>query len=440
MRGPARKATRELTEAHNRHLVLRTIYDEGQISRAGIARATELTRTTVSDMVDWLMRQGLVEEAGYGPSAGGKPPILLKVVDDSRHLIGIDLAQDEFCGAVANLRGEIRHQVSLPLDGRDGEAALGLVYDLVHRLVTATESPLLGIGIGTPGLMDPLGGVVRQAVNLDWQDLPLGRRLQERFGLPVHVANDCQVAALAEHTFGEGRGLDNLAVIKIEHGIGAGIVLNGQLFHGDTFGAGELGHVTVVENGQPCRCGNFGCLETVSSAWAIVQQAQIIAQNDPHSPLHRFASSPEKITLREVWQAAEAGDQAVRETVVKAGRCLGIALANLVAVLSLRRILFAGSVTCFGTLLLDVMRQEMLRRSLAPVARETQLGLSSMGPDMVILGASALVLTGELGLFAPLVNQFQHPTLAPYEGEAPHGRETVLGRNEGGAGVRVWRI
>jgi N-acetylglucosamine repressor len=107
----------------------------------------------------------------------------------------------------------------------------------------------------------------------------------------------------------------------------------------------------------------------------------------------------------------------VRETVVKAGRCLGIALANLVAVLSLRRILIAGSVTCFGPLLLDVMQQEMIRRSLAPVARETQLGLSSMGPDMVILGASALVLTRELGLFAPLVNQFQYPIVASRENE-----------------------
>jgi glucokinase-like ROK family protein len=427
MRGPARKATRELTEAYNRHLVLRTIYDEDQISRAEIARATELTRTTVSDMVDWLMRQGLVEEVGYGPSAGGKPPILLKVVDDSRHLIGMDLARDEFCGAVVNLRGEIRHQVSLPLNGRDGEAALALVHELVQRLVAGTTSPLLGIGIGTPGLIDPIGGIVRQAVNLDWQDLPLRSRLQERFGLPVHVANDCQVAALAEHTFGEGQGLDNLAVIKIEHGIGAGIVLNGQLFHGDTFGAGELGHVTVVENGQPCRCGNFGCLETVSGAWAIVQQAQMIARNDPRSALHQLASSPEEITMREVCQAVEAGDQAVREIVVKAGRCLGIALANLVAILSLRRILIAGSVTCLGPLLLDVMQQEMIRRSLTPMAREARVGISSMGPDMVILGASALVLTRELGLFAPLVNQFQYPREEPLSGDAPRGDKEGAG-------------
>ncbi len=404
MKRLVQKATRKQTKAHNRRLVLRTIYDQGQISRADIARATGLTRTTVSDAVARLIKQGLVEEVGYGPSAGGKPPILLSVVDDSRHLIGIDLASGEFCGAVVNLRGEIRHQISLPLSGRDGQASLQVVYDLVDQLVAATESPLLGIGIGTPGLMDPIRGIVRRAVNLDWQDLPLRKLLQERYGLPVHVANDCQVAALAEYIFGENQDLGSLVVIKIEHGIGAGIVLNGQLFHGDTFGAGEIGHVAVVENGQPCRCGNFGCLETVASARAIVQQAQIIAQNDPRSLLHQFASSPMEITIHEVCQAFQAGDEAVRQLALKAGRCLGIAAASLVGVLSIQRILIAGSVTCFDQPLLDVVRREMVSRSLTVVAGETDLGLSSMGPDIVILGASALVLTRELGLFAPLAS------------------------------------
>jgi len=230
----------------------------------------------------------------------------------------------------------------------------------------------------------------------------LRKLLQERYGLPVHVANDCQVAALAEYIFGENQDLGNLVVIKVEHGIGAGIVLNGQLFHGDTFGAGEIGHVAVVEDGQPCRCGNSGCLETVASARAIVQQAQIIAQNDPRSLLHQFASSPKEISMHEVCQAFQAGDEAVRHLALKAARFLGIAAASLVGVLSIQRILIAGSVTCFGQPLLDVVRREMVSRSLTVVAGETDLGLSSMGPDIVILGASALVLTRELGLFAPL--------------------------------------
>jgi len=399
----ARKATRQQTRRHNSRLVLKTIYDQGEISRADVARATRLTRPTVSDVVTELMEKGLVEEVGHGPSAGGKPPILLSVTDDSRHVIGIDLAAGEFRGGVVNLRGDVKHQVNVPLRGRDGDAALTLVYELVDELIAATDSHLLGIGIGTPGLMDAMNGVVRWAVNLNWQNLPLRSLLQERYGLPVYVANDSQVAALAEYTFGENRGGRNLIVIKIGHGIGAGIVLNGRLFYGDTFAAGEIGHVTVVENGQQCRCGNFGCLETVASVGAIIQRAQAIAQNDPHSLLHQFAASPEEITVDVVCQAFEAGDEAVRQVILEAGRYLGIAVANLIGVLSTRRILIAGNISCFGEAWLETIRQEMVQRALAVVARKTEVGISSIGPNIVFLGASALVLTYELGLFAPLV-------------------------------------
>jgi N-acetylglucosamine repressor len=400
MKRIARKATREQTRVHNSRLVLRTIYERGEVSRADVARETRLTRTTVSDVVTDLMDEGLVEEVGFGPSVGGKPPILLSVVADSRHLIGIDLASEEFRGAVVNLRGQIRHRFDVPLRDRDGEAALALVYEMVETLIAATGSPLLGIGIGSPGLMDASNGIVRRSVNLDWYDLPLRDLLQERCGLPVYVANDSQVAALGEYTFGDGPGVENLVLVKAGHGVGAGIVLNGQLFHGETFGAGEIGHVTVVENGEQCRCGNVGCLETVASARSIVGQARRLAAGDPGSLLHHFASCPEEITIETVCRAMEAGDEQVQQLVCRAGRYLGIAAANVVGLLSARRIVIAGSVACLGQVLLDAIRQEMTKRSLAMLADETQIALSSMDSDIVILGASALVLSHELGLFS----------------------------------------
>ena len=323
MKRLAQKATPQQIKAYNTRLVLKTIFDRDRISRADVARATGLTRPTVSSAVASLRRRGLVEEVGQGPSAGGKPPILVSVVDDSRHAIGIDLASGEFRGAVVNLRGEIRHRVALPLDGRDGDAALALVYELIDRLIAATNSSLLGIGIGTPGLMDPMKGIVRQAVNLDWQDLPLRSLLKKRYGLPLYVANDSQVAALAEFTFGAHKASDNLVLIKVEHGIGAGIVLNGRLFHGDTFGAGEIGHVVVDDDGLPCRCGNTGCLETVASNQAIVRRAQAVARDDPHSILHQWAARPEEIGIAEVCRAVEAGDEAMRQEIAVVGRLPG---------------------------------------------------------------------------------------------------------------------
>lgn len=402
MNQSAQKVTPRRARAHNSQLVLKTIYHSGEISRAEIARVTRLTRPTVSDVVAGLMDEGLVAEVGRAPSTGGKRALLLSVVDDSRHLIGLDLSREDFRGAVINLRGEVKQRVDLPLDGRDGDAALALAYSLVAALVKAAESPLLGLGIGAPGLIDSTNGVMHQAVNLNWRDIPLCGLLQERYGLPVYAANDCQVAALAEYTFGvgdSGVGAQNLVVINVGWGVGAGIVLNGQLLHGNPFGAGEIGHVTVVEGGDRCRCGNQGCLETVVSDRAVLRQARAIAQNDSDSLLHRFAASPQAVTFDVVLDAFEAGDAAVRDLVAGVGRSLGIAAANLVGVLGSCRILISGQVAGFGQFLLDAIQEEIPQRALPLLAEETEVGFVSLGADIVLLGASALLLSHELGLF-----------------------------------------
>lgn len=392
------KATRQQTKDHNSKLVLKIIYDQGQVSRADVARITGLTRTTISSLVAEMIEDGLVEEVGYEPSKGGKPGTLLSVVDDSYHLIGIDLANSEFRGGVLNLRGQVIHRLHLPVNERDGEAALELAFRLVDELVAAAHRPLLGIGIGTPGLMDPPHGLVRRAVNLGWYDLPLRDLLTRRCNLPVYIANDSQVAALAEYTFGRNSPTPHLVVVKVGRGIGAGVVINGQLFWGDGFSAGEIGHVRVVEQGELCRCGHFGCLETVASSRAIIRQAQVIAQSDPASILYQFARTPEAINTETVLQAAGAGDEAVRACIAKVGCYLGLAVANLVGALNIQHVVIAGSIARFGEILLEPIRQEMRRRSMEMLAADTWVESSHLGQDIVIQGAAALLLTNELGI------------------------------------------
>ncbi len=148
------KATHQQTRVHNERLVVRTLYDLGPISRAEVARLTGLTRTTVSDVVATLLDDGVVREIGRGPSSGGKAPILLQVDDDARLVVGLDLGEEHFAGSLVNLRGEIRRTVELAVDGRDGDAALALVFDLLDQLLDGSAAPVLGIGIGTPGLVD----------------------------------------------------------------------------------------------------------------------------------------------------------------------------------------------------------------------------------------------------------------------------------------------
>jgi predicted NBD/HSP70 family sugar kinase len=391
------KATHQQTRVYNQQLVLRTIYDHAPVSRADLARLTGLTRTSVSDLVGDLLGTGLAEEIGRGPSSGGKAPILLHVVEDARQLIGIDLGDTVFAGALVNLRGEVRHALELPLDGADGDDALRLVNRLVEQLVAAADRPLLGIGIGTPGIVDTPHGTVRWAVNLDWQDLPIGPLIAKRFGLPTHVANDSQAAALAEYLFGGHKRGANMVVVKVGRGIGAGIILDGRLYQGDGFGAGEIGHTTVVDDGAACRCGSFGCLETVASGRAIVEHVRHLAPRRTDTDLRRPAGArpPE---LEDIVDAFQAGDPLAREVVLEAGSRLGASLAPVVGALNVERVVLVGAVAAFGEPWAEAVRAEIQRRAFALLARSTSIELGHLRANVVVLGASALLMTRELGL------------------------------------------
>ena len=392
------KATQQQTKQHNKRLILRKIYNDQAISRAEIARATRLTRTTVSNIVTELLEGGMVAEIGHGSSRGGKRPILLGMVEDSRSLIGLDLGNSEFRGGIFDLRGRMLHNISLPVKGYRNEDAVNLVYDLIDQLVAVSSSPVAGIGIGTPGVTDAQRGVVYEAVNLGWHDLPLKTLLQNRFDFPIHVANDSQVAALAEYIFGQNQKMPNLVVVKVGQGISAGVVLNGRLYMGERSGQGEIGHVVVAENGELCRCGLAGCLETVSSTRAVIQQAQAAAAANPNSILHQFTDSIEKINTDIVYQAFQAGDADIRQIIASAGCYLGISIAHLVALLNIEHIVIGGRLARFGDFLLEAIQRELNRRLLSKIAEETEVSLSSLGQDIVIQGGVALLLSRELEL------------------------------------------
>ena len=378
------KATHQQTRVHNERLVVRTVYDLGPISRADVARQTGLTRTTVSDVVTGLLDDGVVKEIGRGPSSGGKAPILLEVDQDSRLVVGLDLGEEHFAGSVVNLRGEIRRTVELPVAGRDGDDAVELVFALLERLLAGTTAPLLGIGIGTPGLVDSRTGTIRRAVNLDWRDLPLGTIVADRYGVPVNVANDSQAAALAEYTYaGEGR-VPNLIAIRVGRGVGAGLILRGALFQGDGSGAGEIGHTVVDDQGAVCRCGRRGCLETVAGMRAIEARAAAATGGDADLGAVRAAT-----VEGEPWALAIADD---------AGAALGRAIAALIGALDIQRIVLLGPVTALGEPWLAAVRREARSRALAPLADEVDISVGRQPSNVVIRGASALLVARELGL------------------------------------------
>lgn len=375
-----KKATHQLTKQHNRDLVLRTIFSRDSISRAEAARVTRLTRTTVSDVVNGLLAEGLVEEVGRGESLGGKSPILLSIVADSRYLIGLNLAQDRFIGAVVNLRGEIKEIVEAPVHDDNREKALQLVYQILDQLTRKKLKPIVGIGVGTPGLVNTLEGLVVNAVNLEWQDLPLGQLLEKKYKLPALVLNDSQAAAIGEFVYGGDHAPDeNLIVVNVIHGIGAGILINGRLFQGDGGGAGEIGHVVVQENGEPCRCGQHGCLETIASARAVVQQMKMGS-------------------LEEVLLAFRDGNPKAKTVVEKAGFYLGMSLSNLIGTLNIQKIVLTGDMTRFGDAWLNAVRSTMQTGAFSRMTEGTKLEVGKLDYRACILGASAFLLLDDYSL------------------------------------------
>jgi len=375
------KATRQQTKVQNRNLVLRTISERDTTSRAEIARITRLTRTTVSDIVNDLLDEGLVQEIGTGSSIGGKSPILINLVEDARYILAMDLAYNQFSGAIVNLNGKIRKMVSLPMSDSGNEVALEAAYSIIDQLLQYSYHPLIGISVGAAGLINSHDGIVRHSVNLDWVNLPLGKLLEERYGLPVYLLNDCQALAIGEYRFGKLPATErNMVVVRVGQGIGAGIIINGQIFHGDGGSAGEIGHIQVVhENGYPCRCGNTGCLETIASTRAVLRQ------------MTELNHQAKDLSLEDAKKAFNAGDDEVQKIVLKAGESLGSVIASLVSTLNIHDIVITGDMINFGSPWLRAIHETFRTGTLIQLTQETNVRFGSLTDNGVILGASALM-------------------------------------------------
>ncbi|MBI2246043.1 MAG: ROK family transcriptional regulator, partial [Nocardioides sp.] len=222
---PRGKLLQEDARRHHRSLLLQQLFREGPASRADLARTTRLTRVTVSDLVGELVGEGLVEELGAPAEARvGKPPTLVGLAPDASHIIGLDLsADDRMTGAVVNLLGQVQARHEIEIGDAQGEAAVRLVHRLAAELIAMTDRPVLGVGVGSPGVVDAAGTVI-DAPNFAWTDTPLSTSLAAALGVPVFVANDANTAVLGEHTFGQ-TGDGGLMVLRVGIGVGAGLVL-----------------------------------------------------------------------------------------------------------------------------------------------------------------------------------------------------------------------
>lgn len=364
---PRGKLLQEDTRRHHRSLLLQQLFREGPASRADLARTSGLTRVTVSDLVGELVADGLVEELGApAESRVGKPPTLVGLAADSTHLIGIDLsATDRMTGAVINLAGEVQARHEVAIDAARGAEAVALVHRLAAELIAMTDRPVLGVGVGSPGVVDAAGTVI-DAPNLAWSETPLATSLAADLGLPVFVANDANTAVLGEHTFGES-GDGGLMVLRVGTGVGAGLILEGSLLHGHLGAAGEIGHVVVDPGGERCACGRSGCLETILAV------PRLRRRLDEHP-----------------------GDPA--DVLAAIGELLGTTLAPVVGTLNLHELVLSGPQELLEGALQDATHRAIRERTMPVSSEGLVVRTSKLGEDVVLVGAAVLVLAGQLGV------------------------------------------
>lgn len=361
------KAAKGDTRATNLRLVLQHLFAGEALSRADLARRTALTPATVSNLVGELGREGLIREVGTRreTSQVGKPPTMFEIDPDGRSIVALDLSDpDMLRSAVIDLAGAIRTRLETTKAGTDGDENLAHVLDLAGRTIEVAPIPVLGIGVGTPGVVDPSGTVI-EASNLGWHDVELGRELEAASEVPAYLGNDANVAAIAEFTRGHPSA-NGLAVVTIGSGVGTGLILNGRPFPGAHSAAGELGHFVVDPSGPPCPCGSRGCLETFASVPAI--------------------------------EAAARADGDMVAASLQAAEQLGVALAAIVAVLDLDRILVTGPAGIVGKEFCKAADASMRARCLQAAAGEVTVECTSRGSDIVLHGAARLVLSQELGI------------------------------------------
>ncbi|WP_411107090.1 ROK family protein [Streptomyces sp. cmx-4-9] len=369
----------------NLERVVRAVRIEGSLTQAEIARATGLSAATVSNIVRELKDAGTVEVTDT--SAGGRRARSVSLSGDAGIVIGVDFGHTHLRVAVGNLAHQVLAEESEPLDV-DASWAEGFdrAEALVGRLIAGIGVSLqkvIGVGLGVPGPIDVESGTLGSTAILPgWAGINPRQELSQRLGVPVYVDNDANLGALGELVWGSGRGVKDLAYIKVASGVGAGLVINGRIYRGPGGTAGEIGHITLDESGPVCRCGNRGCLETFAAARYVL-------------PLLQGTHGPE-LTMERVVELARDGDPGCRRVITDVGRHIGSGVASLCNLLNPSRVVLGGSLADAGELVLAPIRESVGRYAIPSAARQLSVLTGSLGGRAEVLGALALVLS-EMG-------------------------------------------
>ncbi len=393
-----------LVKLHNLRVVLLSLLHESNFSRAQLAQKTNLSNTTITNLIAELINQGIVsdvEEADLEPGElrpVGRPRTGIHLEPNARFVVGVHIGVGLFRVGVSNIYNEmlLNQVVHFDID-QPSDQVMVQILETIEKVLAASgveRSKILGIGIGASGLVDFQTGINSLAPNLNWHDVPMRDYFQQKLNLPVVVDNNVRTMAIGETYFGAGRGVDSLAFVYGRTGVGAGLIFKGEVFRGSTKGAGEIGHtVMLLHGGELCRCGNRGCLETLISEESLLRQADQIARLYPQGILARTISAEDDISpIERVFRAARAGDETVRAMLEDRAFYLGVALAGVVNLFNPELILLGGIFARGQDFFLPPVIKTVSQMSFGGMGKRVRIEATSFGWKAGVLGASALAL------------------------------------------------
>jgi predicted NBD/HSP70 family sugar kinase len=385
-------ANQRAVRRHNLGVVLRHVSEHGPRSRATIAVETGLNKTTVSSLVTELIELDLLNERGLDRRGTvGRPGQVVELSSSGVVALGLEINVDYLALRALDLSGTERHSALEARDNRrvsGGEVLEHLAALAAEALAAVEEKGLRPVGatVGLPGLVDADRGVLLVAPNLGWTDVPVVDDLRRRLGepgFPVTAENEANLAALAELWEGTARGLSDVLYVSGEIGVGAGVIVGGELFRGSGGFGGEFGHMTLERDGRPCGCGSRGCLETLVGLEALLGRAGL-----PHMPATGGSTGP----VRELAERARGGDGRALEALAEAGRWLGVGIASAANLLNFQAVVLGGYFAQLAPWLAAPIADELEVRVLASSWATPRVMPSTLGPEAAVRGAAALSL------------------------------------------------
>jgi len=383
----------------NKSIVLSTIHKNDSISRIEIAVITNLSVATVTNLVTELLEEKFIIETGYKKSTGGRRSGLLKINSENLFIVGIELGETEITALLTNFKLEKRALKKISLDESENKPdnIISVIVDSIRSVISDHSISLekvLGVGIGVPGLVDRDRGVSIFAPNWGWHDVHMKEKIEKIIGIPTYIDNGAKVMALGEKWAGAAQGTSNVIALIIGTGLGAGIIVNGKMCRGASESAGEWGHMVIDINGPKCSCGNKGCLEAYAGVSAIAKRTkEILLSTKEDSALRQLGDIKPAKVVQKVIELALKNDPIAIQVLKETGKYLGIGIANLVNLFNPEIVIMGGWVEIeAGKILLPVIRSTVKEYALEFPFRSTEIVISNLADEAIVIGAAAMVL------------------------------------------------